>query len=95
MMRYKMHKIEMNPITLRNIPKELEQAIYKTAKANDLSLNKAVIALLQENLHPATGHAKKIHHDLDDLAGSWTKQKAQKFEKTLSLQRSIDPEIWE
>ena len=34
------------------------------------------------------------YHDLDGLAGSWSKQEAEAFEKTLAQPRAIDPEMW-
>jgi hypothetical protein len=34
------------------------------------------------------------HHDLDDLAGSWSKEEASAFDKALARQRVIDPDLW-
>lgn len=95
-----MHKTIQNKnkndlITLRNLPPELGRIIRQRADEKGLSLNKAVIGFLQETIGP-TGHEKEkaIHDDLDALAGSWTKQEAKEFEKTLAAQRAIDVELW-
>jgi len=89
-----MHKIqENNLVTLRNLPPQIIQLIRKLALEKGTSLNKAVIALLEEKLEGPV-KKKKLHHDLDALAGSWTKQEAAQFEKSLSSQRRIDPELW-
>jgi hypothetical protein len=82
-----------NLVTLRNLPNDLVLAIRKRAEANGISLNKAVIGLLQDNLGGQM-RKKQIHHDLDALAGSWTKQEAREFEKALAAQRRLDLELW-
>lgn len=35
-----------------------------------------------------------LHHDLDHLAGTWSKKEAAEFDKTLKVQRKISSEIW-
>ncbi|HET6267256.1 MAG TPA: hypothetical protein VFG11_06020 [Acidobacteriota bacterium] len=37
---------------------------------------------------------KVVHHDLDSLSGSWSKEEASEFDSNLSQQRLIDPELW-
>ena len=34
------------------------------------------------------------HHDLDDLAGSWSKKEAAEFDNSLAAQRTIDVDLW-
>lgn len=83
----------MKALTLRGIPKEIEKIIKKKALKKHLSLNKAVINLLEER----TGKKVKknpVYHDLDYLCGSWSKHESQEFNKTLSKQRIIDKDIW-
>jgi hypothetical protein len=41
----------------------------------------------------AREHAE--HHDLDVLAGSWTRKDASAFDRALDAQRRIDPDVWE
>jgi hypothetical protein len=51
--------------------------------------------LLEES---AGGKAKKKepvrYHDLDHLAGTWTKEEAAAFDKLIAEQRTIDPDLW-
>ena len=85
----------MKLITLRNLPKPLARIIQKKAHENGISLNKTVIALLEEAL--GIGAKSKVptrYNDLDHLAGRWSKEEASVFQKTLSDQRRIDAEIW-
>jgi len=80
-------------ITLRNIPKKLQEVIRKRAGAEGLSLNKTVLRMLEE----ASGQrAQKsaLHHDLDYLAGKWSREEAAAFEAALVEQRRVDPEHW-
>jgi hypothetical protein len=83
----------MAAITLRNIPPKLQEVIQKRAGADGLSLNKTVLRMLEE----ATGQrpaGRKLHHDLDHLAGTWSEEEAAAFEAALIEQRGLDPELW-
>ena len=61
----------MKAITLRNLPPNLDKAIRKRARAKRMSVNKAVIGLLEEHLTQDKTKRADLHHDLDDLSGSW------------------------
>ena len=84
----------MKAITLRNIPAEIQKVIQKKAAQKSISVNKAVIELLQERVGILEDRKKTIHHDLDDLAGSWSSREAKAFQKTIELTRRIDPSLW-
>jgi hypothetical protein len=84
----------MKPITLRNVPADVARAIEDKARRERLSLNKAVVRLLEEAVAPARG-ALAAHHDLDRFFGAWTKKDARTFDRTLRRQRAIDPEMWD
>lgn len=86
----------MKAITLRNVPRELARKIEKKASETHTSMNKAVIELLEENLGAGHPREKKtpIYHDLDRLAGSWSKSEAARFQKGLAHFRRIDSELW-
>lgn len=85
----------MKAITLRNLPPELARIIRRKAHQKGTSLNKVVITLLEEGVGMrGTKKDTPQYHDLDGLAGSWTKEEASAFEKTLARQRSIDPDLW-
>ena len=83
----------MNAITVRNLPPSVAKAVKEKARKEKLSLNKAIVKLLEE----ATGAeeaAKVVHHDLDHLAGTWSEAEYQEFMAALREQRQIDPEMW-
>lgn len=83
----------MKAITLRNIPPEIQKAIRAKAKEKRISMNRAVLELLQERVGPG-GAKRKVYTDLDHLFGTWTKAEADAFDKALEEQRQIDPELW-
>ena len=84
----------MKTVTLRNIPPALNRIISARGRAKKMSLNKAVIDLLEEHMGDATQSKVSESHDLDDLAGSWSKREADAFDKALARQRSIDKDLW-
>ncbi|MCC6966026.1 MAG: hypothetical protein IT391_07055 [Nitrospira sp.] len=85
----------MKAITLRNLPPEIARTVQLRAKRKKTSVNKAVIELLEES---AGGTVRKKtpvrYHDLDHLAGTWTKEEAAAFEPLITEQRTIDTEFW-
>lgn len=85
----------MKLVTLRNLPPEVARIIRRKADEKRTSINKAVISLLEESVGiRRKKKSKSLHHDLDALAGSWTKEEASMFEKALAQQRAIDPDLW-
>lgn len=88
----------LRTITIRNMPRELEQRIETMAREEGASLAQTVIQLLLRatGLKPAdpTGSRPRRHHDLDELAGTWSEDEAAAFERALDAQRRVDPEIW-
>ena len=84
----------MNAITVRNMPPAVARAIREKAKKEKISLNRAVISLLEEAT--ATGQRRKevVHHDLDRFAGCWSQEEYDEFMEALWEQRQIEPEMW-
>jgi hypothetical protein len=86
----------MKQITLRSIPENVEKTVKKEAERKGVSLNKAIISLLEQAVGgPATTKRKKVlHRDLDHFAGLWTREEAAVFDKSLKTQRKVDAELW-
>lgn len=83
----------MNAITLRKIPIEIARKIRRRAEERGISLNRAVLELLQEGEAPAR-KASEASADLDALFGVWSMKDAARFDRSLRGQRRIDPELW-
>jgi len=82
-------------ITLRKLPPELARAVRRRAETDRASLSRTVIRLLEEHLGGAAqAKHRPLYHDLDHLAGRWSRKQAAEFEKALAAQRKIDPELW-
>jgi len=86
----------MKAVTLRSLPPDIADAIRKEANRKGMSLNKAVISLLANRMGVRDKRKSRQtrHHELDDLAGSWSKKEAAEFEKSLAAQRTIDLDLW-
>jgi len=86
----------MRTITLRNLPAELEARLEAKAAERGWSLSKTVTRLLEAQLLPPSPPlGGRRHLDLDHLAGSWSRDEAEEFDRALRDQRRIDPELWE
>lgn len=90
-------------LTLRGVDKALEQRLKQEAKRRGLSVNRVALDLLRRGaglVIPDAGQPVRQpgpdgkYHDLDHLAGGWTKEEADAFDRELALMRRIDPEVW-
>ncbi|PIV84705.1 MAG: hypothetical protein COW52_06150 [Nitrospirae bacterium CG17_big_fil_post_rev_8_21_14_2_50_50_9] len=84
----------MKQITLRGIPEKVKKAVQKEAERKGLSLNRAFISLLSRTVSGTAREKKVIHHDLDHLAGLWSREESTAFDKYLGIQRKVDEELW-
>ena len=86
----------MKAITLRNVPPHVARQIQRKAREDKTSLNRAVIALLDERATTQEEKDPKApRRDLRFLVGTWTKEEAAAFDAHLAEQRKIDPELWD
>jgi hypothetical protein len=84
----------MKTITVRGVDPELDRAIKSRAEGDSISVNQWVLKILKK----ATGMEKeplfRKHHDLDELAGGWTKEDAAAFQKNTQIFERIDEDVW-
>jgi hypothetical protein len=85
----------MKTITLRNLPPDLRRRIEQEAQATGASYAKTVIRLLRAGTGLSGPRQAVRHDDLDDLAGTWSSEEGEEFERVLLEQRTIDPELWD
>ncbi len=83
----------MNAITVRNLPPDVAKAVKAKARREKLSLNRAIVALLEEATGSQAGK-RVLHHELDHLAGRWSEAEYLEFLEAVREQRQIDPEMW-
>lgn len=84
----------MKAITLRGVPPEVARMLQRKTNETGESLNKVVIGLLEEGAGLRKKRKKIVHHDLDDLAGAWSREEAADFDRSLEAQREIDTDLW-
>jgi hypothetical protein len=86
----------MKQITIRSIPDDVKKTVRKEAAQKGVSLNKAIISLLErvEGTKALEKKKKVLYNDLDHLAGLWSREEAAEFDKNLKAQRKVDAELW-
>jgi hypothetical protein len=77
-------------LSLRNLPKEVEEAIVETSHREGISLNKATLRLLEASLRKPARNS-----DFDEFCGTWSKMEAHAFDAALAEMRQIDPADWD
>ncbi len=82
----------MRHLTVRNIPAELAGALEAEKHRRRQSLNKTVIELLRQSL--ALGLGPPRSNGLKALAGSWSREEHEQFEKAIALTEQVDEELW-
>jgi hypothetical protein len=88
------HMPTSDQLTIRSIGSRLRTALEREAARRGQSLNKTVLALLAERLGLTEPAAPVEHDDLDELAGTWSKSEATRFDEALHAQRQVDPKLW-
>jgi hypothetical protein len=83
----------LRTITIRNLPVELRERLEAEANREGVSLAQTVIRLLATGLNRSPNRRAR-HHDLDELAGTWSAEEAAEFDEALAAQRRIDPDVW-
>lgn len=84
-------ELPTNAITVSNLPPAVAKAVKEKARQEKLSLNEAIVKLLEEATGGGSPQASKpvVHHDLDHLFGVWSKEEADEFDAFLREHRSI------
>lgn len=82
-------------LTIRGVDERLRQALELEAQSRGISLNRAVLVLLRRaiGLGEAAG-PPLVYADLDPLAGTWTDEEADAFDRRIAEQRAVDEDLW-
>ena len=82
----------MRTMTLRNIPDELAKELDRERARRGASLNQLAIDLMKEAL--GLGEAGRRSNGLSDLAGSWTLEDLEEFERATAPFEQVEEELW-
>ena len=80
--------------TLRNIPKELDRALRRKARAEGRSLNDVAVEALSLGAGVGVNGKERVkYRDLSDIAGTYVRDPG--FEQAMKEQDQIVPGDWE
>lgn len=84
----------MKTLTIRGIDRELDEQIKKRSIESGESINKMVLRLLKSSLGIGKEQVFPSYHDLDHLAGTWTKEDENEFKRNTREFEMVDEELW-
>lgn len=77
---------------LRGISFEVMNLLKQEAKKMHKSVNQLILQMIEKGL--GFSHKKNEYHDLDHLAGTWSKEESKNFQKNTSFFEKIDKDLW-
>ena len=81
----------MNTMTIRNVSPEVSAALNEEKRRRGLSLNRTVLALIEESLG-TSGNTRS--NGLHRLAGTWDEEEFRRFEEAVAPFAEVDAELW-
>ncbi len=86
----------MSALHVRNVDDETLARLKARARLLKTSVNAVAVACLQEAIGTAKGKRREltVHHDLDDLLGTWSQKDLAEFDKAVARFEQIDEELW-
>lgn len=83
----------MATMSIRGLDEKVLARLKSQAEQEGGSLNSLVLRLLQNT--PAQMNALKKYDDLDALAGTWSDEEAQAFERNTAAFTEVDATLWQ
>ena len=77
--------------TVRGVPARVDEILRRQAREQRKSLNQLVLEVLEREAL-LSAESEKLHHDLDELAGTWVDDP--EFDAALAAQDSVDEQLW-
>lgn len=85
----------MANISLRGIDDETASRLKEEAKRQRVSVNALILNLIKHGVEAGSRmRRRRVYHDLDALAGTWTAKEASEFLKAIADFEQIEPELW-
>ena len=84
----------MKTLTLRGVDEELARGLEGMARQRHDSINAVILRVPRDRLGLSKPRFNEIHHDLDDLAGTWTPEEAREFDAVVHDFSRVDEEMW-
>jgi hypothetical protein len=83
-------KKPLKQYTIRQVPERVDLRLREAAATYGTSINSAALQALSQGLGVAA--TPVVHHDLDDLIGSWVSDP--ECDQALAEMDRVDPELW-
>ena len=85
----------MPNINIRGLDETVHARLKTEAQRKGMSLNSLIVKYLRQDVGlEAPDKKTPTHHDLDNLAGTWSKKDVQDFQKATSVFEEIDETLW-
>ena len=85
----------MSNLSVRGVDDTAVSKLKDEAKSRGMSLNAYLVELIQRNAGvTAKGGRHRLNRDLDDLAGTWTREDAQDFDESQRAFETVDEDLW-
>jgi hypothetical protein len=84
----------MSTMTIRGFDDQTVKALKEKAKQEGLSVNAAIVKLVQEELGLKKRKRIVVYNDLDHLAGTWSEKEYKEFHKKIRDFEKIDETMW-
>jgi hypothetical protein len=84
----------MASMSIRGLDEQALARLKRQAEEEGSSLNSLVLRLLQGSTTPTSGALRKFD-DLDTLAGTWSEEEAQAFERQTAAFAELDAALWQ
>ena len=83
----------MAMMSIRGLDENILRELKACAKREGISLNSLALRLLNEGYF-SKKTAEGGYHDLDALAGRWSREDEEEFGRNTSTFSEIDPDLW-
>ena len=86
----------MKQLTIRGFDPRLTRRIRELARIEGISLNKAVMRLLEKGagLSREDPAPDVVGDSLDSLIGTWTREEAEELDQAIEDLSRVDPGLW-
>lgn len=86
----------MANISLRNVDEETTSRLKEEANRQGVSVNTLILHLIRQGLGlKARAPRRRVYHDLDHLAGTWSDEEAAEFMNSEADFETVDEELWQ
>lgn len=84
----------MKSFTIRGVDEEIRSRLEQQAQQSGDSINTTMLKLLRKALQLDREKPYPEHHDLDSLAGTWSPEEREQFDRFQKSFEQIDDELW-